>query len=308
MSQKDRKRRQRERQAAEAQRDFVQSRLEQDRQDYAAKWANDARRFAEKSAYAWMASFLTDYPVVLEVGVGDGTGTVELLRAGHAVIGIEENPACSRRAKETILKNGYRVECIERGAFVPKIAPQYHVAYTPVEAVFPDAGTALLVNGDVFNEPHLDRWLAQQRRIDALICWLMGTYPFRILNKDVTPRVGTDRVESATNYRILIEQTCIALAGRILKPNGIIQIVIRGKIPGAGNIASEDVLRTYNADANETGITFETTSFRPVDGFDVAGGIPVALDPNLDGAARSDGLPPALWSIIGRKIAPKSRP
>ena len=84
--------------------------LDIDRQAYAQQWSTgNAAQLEHGGHYAWMAGFLDDYHKVLEIGTGDGRGTLALLKQGHIVVGVDENPRCLKLAADRLKEGGYSV-------------------------------------------------------------------------------------------------------------------------------------------------------------------------------------------------------
>src|SRR5437870_700415 len=62
------------------------------RESYIAEWQPSADQHATDGDYEWMSSALEGYDKILEIGCGTGQSTMALLRRGHSVVSIEENP------------------------------------------------------------------------------------------------------------------------------------------------------------------------------------------------------------------------
>src|SRR3954465_16070089 len=143
-----------------------------ERETYANAWPkHDAAKFAGDGHYKWMASQIGGFNQGLEIGKGDGSGTIELLRNGHAIVSIDENPACLRIADEQLNKAGFAVTTTLRGT-VHQGADGYTVTYGSLTLSRPTTG-ALLVEGDTLNDPQLQAWLRSLGPFDAVTCWLM---------------------------------------------------------------------------------------------------------------------------------------
>lgn len=148
--------------------------LEKAREQYAKKWTEDALAFESEGHYAWMSRFIDGYKRVLEVGCGDGSSTLELARRNHEIISINENPACLRLSSERLVKNGYSPKVIYRGAQKGKMSA-YDMVYFPLDIELP-AGQILLIESDLFVDQNLEDWLLHVGPVDAVACWLIGTY------------------------------------------------------------------------------------------------------------------------------------
>lgn len=223
-----------------------------EREEYARTWSeSDAAAFAAGGHYAWMASHVTGKHRVLEIGTGDGRGTIELLRAGHVVVSVDENPACLRRAQKSISDAGFAVTTELRGTVHPG-KDGYTVAYQPVNSLAPVAG-ALLVEGDTLNDPVLLSWLKSLPPFDAVTCWLMGSHRARQLNLAL-PR------ESANLYRLRVQNRLYEFADTILQSGGILNIVDRGTIgttPAAIALLTADAIQSHEDQASSTSLRID---------------------------------------------------
>lgn len=197
------------------------------RREYAEQWGmSNAAKFAADGHYQWMASFLEGQAYVLEIGTGTGEGTKALLETGHSVISVDENPAC--------LKSAFKK--LEAGSFEAVYEKREEInineAGYSAEYVYPEesliVGGALLLEGDIANDPNLVEWLIKEAApFDAVVCWLMGTHHARALNNFVQQY----RMKDSTEYRYRMQNKIYELADQILKPGGILHLVDRGEEP-----------------------------------------------------------------------------
>jgi SAM-dependent methyltransferase len=212
------------------------NKLRRARSRYAEEWsAGNARTFSHSGHYAWMAKFLAGRPRVLEVGIGDGRSTQALLDAGHVVIGIDENPACLDLARQHLKNKGQKM-VHEKRERVEMANSSYKIQYAPPKSTLPPSG-ALLLEGDILDDPSLLEWLSKECRPDAIVCWLMGTYFERALNKAVADLAISD----PANYRCKVHEQVYRYAESILPEGGMVHIVDRsllvpsenGDLPGS---------------------------------------------------------------------------
>ena len=197
--------------------------LAAERERYAKMWsAVDAASFETQGLYDWMASHVYGHSSVFEVGVGDGSGTAALLRAGHVVVGVDENPSCLRMARARLTAAGHAVEVVERGAVQPGVQC-YSVSYAPIVKPMPGTG-ALLVEGDTLNDPGLFTWLATIPPFDAVVCWLLGSHRARTFNSALEP-------DEACEYRLRVQNSVYVFSERILRSGGVLNVVDRSMLP-----------------------------------------------------------------------------
>jgi SAM-dependent methyltransferase len=223
-----------------------------ERETYARNWSEgDAAKFATDGHYAWMASHLSSKDRVLEIGTGDGRGTIELLRAGHVVVSVDENPACLGRATKNISDAGFSVKTELRGT--PRQGEGgYVVKYEPIAFPAPTAG-ALLIEGDTLNDPDLLSWLKSLPPFDAVTCWLMGSHRARQLNLAL-------RMESADLYRLRVQNNLYVFADTILQSGGVLNIVDRGAIgttPATISLLTADTVQSHGDQASPTSLQID---------------------------------------------------
>lgn len=197
--------------------------LDKHRSEYAANWRANALKFTEDGHYAWMAGFVDGYDHVLEIGTGDGSSTLELLRRGHRIVSIDENPACLQMAAENLRASGYEVSHLKRETR-KELNKSYSISYQTIEGV--PAGQCVLVEGDINNDPHLLQWLYARPAFDAVVCWLIGSHSARKSND----KILNAPVESSGDYRLYVQNAVYVLADRVLRPGGLLQIVDRGEL------------------------------------------------------------------------------
>ncbi len=215
----------------------ILSKLTQARVRYAEEWGKgNAQKFSVEGYYSWMAGFLNDCSTVLEVGVGNGSSTLALLDAGLTVIGIDENPACLEEASKSLATMGISVTPEHRGN-VDTATNNYSISYRTPRSPFPENNNCLLLEGDIMNDKTFLEWLESNGSIDAIVCWLMGTYQERTFNSVLA---GTG-IKSPAGYRSKVQEHICKISDRLLSTNGKVHIVDRclltandsGALPGS---------------------------------------------------------------------------
>jgi hypothetical protein len=192
--------------------------LSDKRREYAESWAKTAAHGDANGSYEWMASFLDGYRKVLEIGVGDGVSTLRLLEKGHSVVGIDSNIQCLERAQNRLgqpenarLIRRERWDTSESGLVV---------RYSSIAESL-DGDNVIFVEGDIVNDPELERWLASLAPFDAVACWLIGTNAV-----DLVRHGGQANV-----YRCKVQNRVYELAESLLRSQGIVHIVDRAELP-----------------------------------------------------------------------------
>lgn len=196
-------------------------RLVRGRQRYAEEWSGNAKTFARDGHYSWMAALLDGHDPILDVGPGNGCGTVALIARGHTVVAVEENPDCLDRAHAELIAAGIDVAHERRGV-LGAASEGYAVEYGMPASTMPQRG-ALLLEGDVLNDSALESWLNDHGPFGAVACWLLGTYFER------TGNAGLKQLSIAgpDSYRLQVHEKLFRLAGRVLRDDGVVHLVDR---------------------------------------------------------------------------------
>jgi len=178
--------------------------------EYANEWEENSRYFSDNGHYMWMLEQLGGAELVLEIGCGAGLSTINLATAGKKVISIEVNKAASISAKTKLEKNGISVELIHLEDL------QHPISWSGCQVK--------ILHCDVFDEGVLK--VIQRDSVDAIICWMTGSYPEHIANVldiDYRSFEGGEMAE----YRTKIQRRCYELGSTTLKIGGIVHIVDR---------------------------------------------------------------------------------
>jgi len=262
------------------------------RSEYADSWSQgNAAKFEQDGHYAWMAGFLDGYERIIEIGTGDGRGTMELARRGHIVISIDENPTCLHLARERLSTAGIPVLYQDREVS-ETIGDNYVIRYPRHPGDWPSNGV-LLVEGDLLNDPQLLDW-ATTHKADAVVCWLMGTHKARHKNEGLK-HYG---IPDSGGYRLAVENMTYKFADIVLRPGGILHFVRRGE-GTTSELLYKDLLYGVREQAAETSLVVdESFPERPYE--ESTAGVDMGMKPGTSGRVPTD-YKPTLTSIIVRK-------
>lgn len=268
--------------------------LNNERSKYADRWnEKNSIHFEKNHYYDWMSKFLEGHSLVLEVGTGTGQSTISLLKNGHSVVSIDENPNCLIIAEKNIKQAGFEVYCQNRGIITPNYYG-YNIKYRQIQNNFIDKG-AFLIEGDIVNDPLLHEWLIKKKPFDAVICWLIGTHNDRQLNKVII----NSNVRDDGSNRLFVQNEVYETADRILKSGGILQIVDRGENTNEPYLI-QDALNAHKDQASTTSLVVESIELLPYEEPSVSGSQPMIISPGISGRVPKDSSM-AFWSIISRK-------
>jgi len=270
--------------------------MAKERQLYAEGWANGhAAQFEGAGAYAWMAEHVHGFNRILEIGTGDGRGTIALLRAGHSVVSVDENTACLERAVTTIRDAGFECQTLWRGK-VSGAADGYSISYDDISLMPQQSSRAILIEGDTLTDDGLLSWLHSIEPFDAVACWLIGSHRARQLNVAL-PK------EDAGSYRLRVQNALHLLSDRVLRPGGVLHIVDRRIVPARREdyeLALTDMVRAHADQASQSSLIVDQNvtvrRYEPAsENF-----VRMGLTPGVSGyTPPSDGE--GLFSIIARK-------
>ena len=251
---------------------------------YADRWHRSAESFFNEGHYDWMASFLKEHRVVLEIGTGTGHSTSSLVQHGHVVVSVDENAECLRRAEQLLLSKGHSCVLVLREE-IDDTGDCYRIRYGEIDATLPDEG-ALLIQGDVLQDhsgkscvdARLEAWIDHCLPFDAAVCWLIGSHEERARNLDVARWGLTSK--NIGDYRLVIQNYVYELADRVLRPGGILHIVDRGlELTEARRV---DLLRAHKSQASITSLNVvEELAQREYQ--EPGGGVPLEVTPGLSG-------------------------
>lgn len=249
--------------------------LDDRRATYAASWTTTyAAAFEAGGHYGWMADAIpvSEYPRILEVGTGDGRPAALLLSRGHDLVSIDENIGCLWTASERLTSEGFEPCLLDRVEGRRIVGDHYQEAFRTVDLVGLRTLRAVLVEGNILIDVGLHDALAAAGPFDAITCWLMGTHE-AVHRNAYLRNIKTDEL----NYRIQVQRTLCELAGRLLRPGGILHFVDRGvrSDDEAADILTED----YGKRAEGTQLRLEELAFRHYVEIDPGDGIRMRVAP-----------------------------
>ena len=232
--------------------------LTKERKQYLKEWEHgNAKLFKADGHYEWMANFVKGYTKILEIGTGDGRGTLQLVKNGHKIISIDENKFCLDAAQKRLEKNNVSVHRLKREIVRPiGEGSHYSIKYKTIQSQLPECDV-LLIEGDINNDDTLLRWLEKNKLFDAVICWLIGTHGGRGFNEIIDINV----IPTPMHYRLKVQNRVYEVSDLILRTKGILHIVDRGQMPNTKELL--DGLRDGHKDqASVTSLEVKDLNFR----------------------------------------------
>lgn len=244
--------------------------LKKEKKKYANEWNIDARYFYENGHYLWMNGFIENSLNVLEIGCGTGFSTLSLLENGHNVISVDENIECLKKTESLLKKKGYKVKVVRREHITKVTKYYYDTTYGKINRkAFEDQ--TLLIEGDIIQDDKLKKWLQDTKKIDAIICWLIGSHGARRFNSVITDML----IETPQEYRIVTQNKIYELANELLTEDDTLHIVDRVRTPK--DEEEIDILRLSHIEqASVTDLDIKDIKFREYD-IDIKDGVEMCI-------------------------------
>ena len=218
------------------------------REEYAQNWSRaNASLFEDNGLYEWMANFLDNYGKVLEIGTGDGRGTLALARRGHQVISIDENPFCLKMAYDLLSQQELTVLYLQREQITFN-DDCYCIGYDDIDIDL-NKYNVVLIEGDILNDEKLYNWLLSSDPYDSVTCWLIGTHSSRQNNEKI---LDFD-INSSQDYRLKTQNTIYEIADNLLRSGGLLHIVDRGEVPDT-KLLRNDFINSHKDQASVTSL------------------------------------------------------
>lgn len=233
--------------------------LKKKRKDYAKDWSVDAEKFTNNKDYEWMESLIQSYTKIVEIGCGDGSSTLELCSKGHNVISIDENIECLKLTKDKLEGAGYSVSLIKREHLLVLHEKRYKINYSKIKYEI-SKDSVLLIEGDIIEDGNLLQWLKNNKPYDAIVCWLIGSHGYRIFNDVVSER----KLSTPGDYRFAVQNSVYEVADELLRSQGALQIIDRGKTPEEDNV-KEDLMESHRDQASVTSLIVSSLEYRKYD-------------------------------------------
>jgi SAM-dependent methyltransferase len=230
---------------------LIQAAVEDCWSSYATNWQHHSDQFRLGGHYQWMAGFLKNRERILEIGTGDGSGTVALFQNGSTVLSIDHNPKCHDIAEASFAAAGIAARREQRGK-IQTAEAGFRIKYAAPQSTLMQ-GEVLLLEGDVANDDEavLEEWLLDLPPFDAVACWNIGTYS-----------VLVDSYGTPPQYRLRVQNVVYEIANRVLRPGGVLHIVDRGPAPSETQKDTfiDGLLDCHLDQASVTSLTIERKS------------------------------------------------
>lgn len=224
---------------------------------YLAEWRDSAAYHSELGHYQWMAGLLGRFDCGFDIGIGDGSGLLELAKYGRVIVSVDENSTQTERAKERLIASGLETLYIQR-EIINDLANNslYHIQYgdIPLHASLSSLTGICLIDGDCnpLADEFLSKWLHAIGTFDVMTCWLMGTH--RARQRSYTyHQFDPNRPDI---YRQYIHTQTYDLANELLKPGGLLQVVDRG--PGSIESIKDSSYRDWQEKARTTSLILKS--------------------------------------------------
>lgn len=178
-----------------------------------------------------MASQLAEPGLTFEIGAGSGFSTLALLKAGHRVVGLDQNIYQLQKAEQRLIAAGYSTKLVERVEIRSDGDGGGKWDYRHVDIPLDgEQKITYLLEGDAEQVNIRGDWtkkkdstlvgMFRQIKFDYMVLWLPGTgIPF--------PANPTKDLPGIFNAKLHFVRNAFELAFKLLKKGGLIQFVDR---------------------------------------------------------------------------------
>lgn len=225
----------------------LKNKIQNSQNSYAKKWDITSDLIKEKGGYNWMSGFIEENDKVLEIGCGNGNGTLELANKGHKIISIEENINCIKITSEKLRQSNITYKAILRGTLYDN-GSKFSIEYNSNLDNYDSNIQVYIIEGNILNfsckeDISLFRWLLDIAPFDGIICWLMGTHKLFSYNT-----LFTKTPNFATYYRNTIQFLIAQLKDSFISKNGFIHFVDRVSSKDINFVLSEKYKLDFSQD------------------------------------------------------------
>ena len=234
-------------------------RLLYERTCYADSWCDTAEHFRQNHCYDWMASKLIKYAPkkIFDIGCGEGSGLIALMATCNkylnSIISIDENYLSIELAKRHL--GLYDISAESHKRINIEIKNDHHFfTHKPID--LKNKKGIVLLESDLVSDLELEMTLKTHGEFDAVTIWLIGTYPDRKNNREISSLITKNYEEFPGEYRLCVQNRADELADKILKIEGIFQVVDRSAIFSAHPSLREDCIRSHREQASVTNLEF----------------------------------------------------
>lgn len=270
------------------------------RKVYNRNWQKNSAHYAEQGCYDWMASLLKPYSpgLILDIGCGDGSGIRSLLSMPSdrrvQVVSLEENSECIDTARSRLSRDGYEVSAVKRLHSIDR-GDKKHVLGIESGCLGEICRVTLIEADVLLDDEELFSFLFGLPKFDAVTVWLVGTHLARQNCINISPL----KINSSAGYRLRVQNKVYELADKLLKPNGVLQVVDRCEVPSTEAL-KEDFIQAHCEQASVTSLKVNALEYLPYNEPESVRKIP--MRPTIGKSGRLPDLSrKAMVSVISQK-------
>lgn len=264
---------------------------------YADHWIQNAGSFSKQGCYEWMAEQLDNIQPkrIFDIGCGTGQGLLALHRRFDCeIVAIDENLQCLRQAHRLFRNDGIKVGLRFRFKYCQKANGTHSIRIDGAEINIPDR--IKLIQADLLlNDTSFETYLRSKAPFDAITIWLIGAYQCRLTCADLFPF----QITSPLEYRLHVQNRTYALASKILRPGGVLQVVDRGEALESEELR-EDELKSHREQAALGDLNVHELRSRPYVERATSKGVGMVMSPGTSGRI-PDQIQTTMHSILSVK-------
>lgn len=207
----------------------LKNQMQSSERSYAKRWEKSSDLIRKRKGYVWMADFVKGHDKILEIGCGNGNGTLELAKKGHKIVCIEENINCIKMASKKLQQYNINYKSIRRGTVIDKKG-LYNIKYKDTLKGYEPSVQVYIIEGNIFSfqsneDKSLYNWLLDVAPFDGIVCWLIGAHELEMFNSLIfkQPNFKGNFVSNRENIHSLVAQNKNAL----VREDGVIHFVDR---------------------------------------------------------------------------------
>ena len=264
---------------------------------YSDYWSQNAGSFETQGCYEWMASQLEGIQPkrVFDIGCGTGEGILAIQkRFGSEILAIDENLQCLRRAHRLFRKHGVEADLRFRFSYRQQFGGAHLIEADKAKINL--SSSVKLVQADMLlPDPAFEACLMEQAPFDAITVWLIGTYQCRFTCANLIPL----NIQSPQEYRLHVQNRIYALAPKILRPGGVLQVVDRGEALKT-KADEDDTLNAHREQAALGDLKVGDLATRPYVEHGTKKGVSMVLSPGKSGRV-PDAIETTMCSVLSVK-------
>lgn len=206
--------------------------------EYSKNWSILSDEYLNNNIYSWLIQNINiKLQTVLEIGCGNGNGTITLSSCAKKVISIDDNIECLKKAYKKLKAKNINVKLIQRGHLNIEKEKLFTIFYSKVDLNKYKDYQVILIEGDILYDNKLITALEKSFKFDLVACWFIGTNTMKPNNKNIKK----DNIFNDQQYREKVQKSLFDIYTKIKSEYGVLHIADR-----LGEVSLDDLIEHYN--------------------------------------------------------------